>query len=106
MQSRRITDERTPLLQETSHAQPRVEVSIEDNAQQASSSRQPDASGISVDIGSGETTLLFYTAHPTSSFDVPIQLNGRNADINVHKFNDELFVVDFSSSTGGSLKIG
>jgi hypothetical protein len=24
----------------------------------------------------------------------------------VHKFNDELFVVDFSSSTGGSLKIG
>ncbi|KAJ7919093.1 hypothetical protein B0H13DRAFT_1990390 [Mycena leptocephala] len=106
MQSRRITDERTPLLQDTSHAQPRVEVSIEDNVQQASSSRQPDASGISVDIGSGETTLLFHTAHPTSSFDVPIQLNGRNADINVHKFNDELFVVDFSSSTGGSLKIG
>ncbi|KAJ6574766.1 hypothetical protein B0H19DRAFT_1254422 [Mycena capillaripes] len=108
VQPKRTTvDERTPLLQEeTSYAQLPVEVSTDDNAQQASSSKQIRVAGLSVDIGGGETTILFQTAYPTYPFNVPIQLNGRKIDVNVQTLDEGILVVDFSSAAGGSLKIG
>jgi len=107
VQPKRTVDERTPLLQEeTSYAQLPAEISTDDNTQQASSSKQPRVAGLSVNIGGGETTILFHTAHPTSPFNVPIQLDGRKIDVNVQKLNDGIFIVDFSSAVGGSLKMG
>ncbi|KAF7339957.1 RING finger protein 8 [Mycena venus] len=99
--SKRTADEQTPLLQE----QPRVEVSEQDPATQPASSSEQCASGISVDIDGGATTILFKAAHPTSSLNIPLHLNGRNIDFNEQKLGDGLFVVEFSSTTGGSLKI-
>ncbi|KAJ6519481.1 hypothetical protein C8R45DRAFT_886016 [Mycena sanguinolenta] len=102
---KRTVDERTPLLQQE---QPRVEVSILDDPEpQASSSEQAAVSGISFDVGGGQTTILFQATRP-SSFHVPVQLNGQNidSDIHVQKLSDKLFVVEFTSTTGGALKIG
>jgi hypothetical protein len=103
VQPKRIADERTPLLQE----QPRVEVPSPDSAaSEASSSTQPRGSGVSFDVGSGETTILFQAAHQGSAFDVPIQLNRQNVDANVQKLDGRLFTVQFTSTTGGTLSIG
>ncbi|KAJ7275388.1 hypothetical protein B0H12DRAFT_1227885 [Mycena haematopus] len=99
----RIVDERTPLLPQE---QPRVEESRPDNPEpQASSSKQARAPGISFDVGSGQTTILFQATR-SSSFNVPFQWNGQNIDFDVQKLSDKLFVVEFISTTGGTLKIG
>ncbi|KAF7339764.1 RING finger protein 8 [Mycena sanguinolenta] len=86
---KRMVDERTPLLQQE---QPRVEVSTPDVLEpQASSSEQAGASGISFDVDSGQTTILFQATRP-ASFNVPVLLNGRNIDSDI--------------TTSGALKIG
>ncbi|KAF8213434.1 hypothetical protein K438DRAFT_1094040 [Mycena galopus ATCC 62051] len=109
VQPKRITDERTPLLQQE---QPRVEVSASDTVnteQQPSASTQPlRVPGISVDIDSGKTTILFQATHQSASFNVPIQFNGQNigSNVRVQQLGDRLFVVELSSTVGGRLQIG
>ncbi|KAJ7139785.1 hypothetical protein C8R44DRAFT_975527 [Mycena epipterygia] len=114
VQPKRVADERTPLLQEESSypsAQPHVEVPtpVQKNVRPPQSEEQPhitSTSAISANVGGGKTIILFQAPHSTSLFNVPIQLNGHEIDLNVQKISNVLFIVDFSSTTGGKLKIG
>ncbi|KAJ7462723.1 hypothetical protein B0H11DRAFT_2054004 [Mycena galericulata] len=103
VQPKRITDanERTPLLQEPT-------ASMEERDLRTSSSEEipaDTASRISAQVGGGKTTILFQASSPAAPFTVPIQVNGRAVNLKVHRTDEDLFIVEFSS-TGGKLKIG
>ncbi|KAJ7770787.1 hypothetical protein DFH07DRAFT_254664 [Mycena maculata] len=103
VQSRRITDERTPLLQEPNVAstptQEDVNLVLPDMQTPAA-----NPSHISAYVGGGNTTLIFQGSSPTLT--VPIHLDGRAVNLNVQRTDDGLFVAEFSSTTGGRLKMG
>ncbi|KAJ7666458.1 hypothetical protein B0H17DRAFT_265530 [Mycena rosella] len=107
---KRITDERTPLLQpEAVYPQPRVEVSTPTQEDFEHGPQPPvtsSSSGVFAEVGGGKSTMLFQAAQPTSLFDVPIQLNGQDVDLDVQRNSDGVFIVSFSSAAGGRLKIG
>ncbi|KAJ6604305.1 hypothetical protein DFH09DRAFT_1354087 [Mycena vulgaris] len=109
VQPQRIVDERTPLLQEPGHAHtPELSAPAQENVQQPPPAGEPPlpSSYMSADVEAGKTTILFQATHLTPVFDVPIQLNGVDVDFNVQRTEDRVFLVDFSSPTGGRLKIG
>ncbi|KAJ7655157.1 hypothetical protein DFH06DRAFT_1201733 [Mycena polygramma] len=103
VQPKRIANERTPLLQEPSYAQLPT---TQDDAHHDPSNKKSRASGLSIEVGSSETTLLFQPEHTSTVFVVPIQLGGQNIDFDVQRLNNGIFVVHLSSTTGGSLTIG
>ncbi|KAJ6627267.1 hypothetical protein B0H10DRAFT_1996298 [Mycena sp. CBHHK59/15] len=100
---RRIAaDERTPLLQPQQTTE--VVVSVEEPRYVAAASTP--SSAFHADVGGGKVTLLFQSVQPSPMFNVPIQFNGQNADLNVQQVSDTLFVVELDGGAGGMLKIG
>ncbi|KAK7064524.1 RING finger protein 8 [Favolaschia claudopus] len=100
---KRISDERTPLLQEPLEED--VPTDHTDSDRPKPSIDQASASSLLVDVGRGHTTILFQADYPVTSCSVPIQLNGHDVDLDVQALSDRLFLVEFASISGGSLRI-
>ncbi|KAJ7169540.1 hypothetical protein C8R46DRAFT_1217228 [Mycena filopes] len=102
--------ERTPLLRDgrrESEPEPEtatvvvVEAPVPPPQVQVASSSE----AVSFDVGEGLTTLLFHGAATHWLKAVPIELNGRALELATRSLGDDLFMAEFSSASGGSLKI-